>query len=33
MPKIGTKYSTKDWVRLAARVSLLFTEPTELKTV
>jgi len=27
MPKIGTKYSTKDWVRLAARVSLLFTEP------
>jgi YtxH-like protein len=27
MRNIGTKYTSKDWVRLAARLSLLFTEP------
>ena len=27
MRNMGSKYTTKDWVRLAAKVSLLFTEP------
>jgi gas vesicle protein len=27
MRNFGTKYTTNDWVRLAARLSLLFTEP------
>ncbi len=27
MRNIGTKHTTKDWVRLAAKLSLLFTEP------